>query len=46
MSERGQIIIPKEVREEVHASTNTTFVVEAIDKDTNNRICDGHIKNR
>jgi AbrB family looped-hinge helix DNA binding protein len=34
MSERGQIIIPKEVRDGVHASTNTTFVVEAIDKDT------------
>jgi len=34
MSKRGQIIIPKEVRDEVHASTNTTFVVEAIDKDT------------
>ena len=34
MSERGQIIIPKEVRDEVHASTNTTFVVKAIDKNT------------
>lgn len=34
MSERGQIIIPKEVREEVGASTNTVFVVDALDKDT------------
>ncbi len=34
MSERGQIIIPKEVRDEVHASTNTTFVVSALDKNT------------
>ena len=34
MSERGQIIIPKEVRDEVHASTNTTFIVSALDKDT------------
>lgn len=34
MSERGQIIIPKEVREEVGASTDTIFVVDALDKDT------------
>ena len=34
MSERGQIIIPKEVREEVGASTNTVFVVDTLDKDT------------
>jgi len=34
MSERGQIIIPKEVREEVDASTDTIFAVSTIDKDT------------
>jgi|TARA_B100001971_G_C17941597_1_gene407943 AbrB family looped-hinge helix DNA binding protein len=34
MSERGQIIIPKKVREEVNAETSTTFVVEALDKET------------
>jgi len=34
MSERGQIIIPKSVRDEVHASTNTVFVVDTLDKDT------------
>ena len=34
MSERGQIIIPKEVREEIGASTNTVFVVDTLDKDT------------
>ena len=34
MSERGQIIIPKEVREQVGASTNTVFVVDTLDKDT------------
>ena len=26
MPERGQIIIPKEVREQIHADTNTIFV--------------------
>ena len=34
MSERGQIIIPKEIREEVGASTNTIFAVSTLDKDT------------
>ena len=34
MSERGQIIIPKEVRDEVGASTDTIFVVSTLDKDT------------
>ena len=34
MSERGQIIIPKEVREQIHADTDTVFVVDALDKDT------------
>ena len=34
MSERGQIIIPKEVREDVNASTDTIFAVSSIDKDT------------
>ena len=34
MSERGQIIIPKEIREEVGALTNTIFAVSALDKDT------------
>lgn len=34
MSERGQIIIPKEIREDVNASTDTIFVVSSIDKDT------------
>lgn len=34
MSERGQIIIPKEIREEIGASTNTIFVVSTLDKET------------
>ncbi|MFH1316566.1 MAG: hypothetical protein ABII01_03545 [Candidatus Woesearchaeota archaeon] len=34
MSERGQIIIPKEIRNEVDANKNTIFVVSSIDKDT------------
>ena len=34
MSERGQIIIPKSVREQIHADTNTVFVVDTLDKDT------------
>ena len=34
MSGRGQIIIPKDVREEIDASTNTIFAVSTIDKDT------------
>ena len=34
MSERGQMIIPKEIREEVGASTDTIFAVSALDKDT------------
>lgn len=34
MSERGQIIIPKEVREEIDASTDTIFAVSVLNKDT------------
>ena len=34
MSERGQIIIPKEVREEIGASASTIFAVSTLDKDT------------
>ena len=34
MSERGQIIIPKEVRKEIHALKDTIFVVGTIDEDT------------
>ena len=34
MSERGQIIIPKDIREEVDATTDTIFAVSSIDKDT------------
>lgn len=34
MSERGQIIIPKEIREEINAPTNTIFAVSTIDKNT------------
>lgn len=34
MSERGQIIIPKDIREEVAATTDTIFAVSSIDKDT------------
>ena len=34
MSERGQMIIPKEIREEVGASTDTIFAISALNKDT------------
>ena len=34
MSERGQIIIPIGVREEIGARTNTLFAVSSIDKET------------
>ena len=34
MSDRGQIIIPKEVREKVDANTDTIFAIGTIDKDT------------
>ncbi len=34
MSERGQIIIPKEIRSEVGALENTIFALSSIDKDT------------
>ena len=34
MSERGQIIIPKEIREGIGASTDTIFAVSTLDKDT------------
>ena len=34
MSERGQIIIPKEVREYIGATENTLFTVMPLDKET------------
>lgn len=34
MSERGQIIIPKEVRDYIHAKENTIFTVVPIDNET------------
>lgn len=34
MSERGQVIIPKEVRNEIGASTDTIFAVSTLDEDT------------
>jgi AbrB family looped-hinge helix DNA binding protein len=34
MSERGQIIIPKEVRDTLNAKENTLFAVSAIDDKT------------
>ena len=34
MSDRGQIIIPKDVREEIGASTDTIFAVSTLDKNT------------
>ena len=34
MSERGQIIIPKEVREYIHATESTIFTVMPIDEET------------
>lgn len=34
MSERGQIIIPKGVREYIGAKENTTFTVMPLDKET------------
>jgi len=34
MSERGQIIIPKEVRDYIGANTNTIFTIMPIDRDT------------
>ena len=34
MSERGQIIIPKDIREAIGANTNTIFAVSTIAKDT------------
>ena len=34
MSERGQIIIPKEIREEIGASTSAIFAVSTLDKNT------------
>ena len=34
MSERGQIIIPKEVRDYVEAKKSTIFTVMPLDKDT------------
>ncbi|HLC95998.1 MAG TPA: AbrB/MazE/SpoVT family DNA-binding domain-containing protein [Candidatus Nanoarchaeia archaeon] len=34
MSDRGQIIIPKDIRQEINASGDTLFAVSSIDKDT------------
>ena len=34
MSERGQIIIPKEIRDEIEVETNTIFAVSTLDKNT------------
>ncbi len=34
MSERGQIIIPKEVREYIGASENTIFTIMPLDRET------------
>jgi AbrB family looped-hinge helix DNA binding protein len=34
MSERGQVIIPKGVRERIHAEENTLFTVMPLDSDT------------
>ncbi len=34
MSERGQIIIPKEVRDYIEADENTVFTVMPLDKET------------
>jgi AbrB family looped-hinge helix DNA binding protein len=34
MSERGQIIIPKEIREQIGAKVNTLFAVSTISEDT------------
>jgi len=34
MSERGQIIVPKEIREEIGATINTIFAFSALDKNT------------
>ena len=34
MSERGQIIIPKEIREYIHATEDTIFTVMPLDSET------------
>ena len=34
MSERGQIIIPKEIRDYIGAKENTTFTIMPLDKET------------
>ena len=34
MSDRGQIIIPKEIRDYIGASENTIFTIMSIDKET------------
>ena len=34
MSDRGQIIIPKDIRDEIGASTDTLFIVSTLDDKT------------
>jgi len=34
MSDRGQIIIPKDIRQEINALRDTLFAVSSLDKDT------------
>lgn len=34
MSARGQIIIPKEIRQEIHADKDTLFAVSTLDDET------------
>lgn len=34
MSTRGQVIIPKHIREQLNADKNTSFVVTALDENT------------
>ena len=34
MSERGQIIIPKDIRDYIGANTNTIFTIMPLDRDT------------
>ena len=34
MSPRGQIVIPKDIRDRLDAKTDTTFIVQALDEET------------